>query len=79
MLAVGVPIYVLWLTLIFRYLGHDFLLLIFSRLTSTVWRAAVAEQWMMFLGAAIFMVSLSIYSRSNLVWSNTEELNSKLN
>ena len=27
-----------------------------SRLTSTVWRAAVAEQWLMFLGAAIFMV-----------------------
>jgi len=37
-LAVGVPIYIIWLT-------------------STVWRAAVAEQWLMFLGAAIFMVS----------------------
>lgn len=37
-LAVGVPIYIIWLT-------------------STVWRAAVAEQWMMFLGAAIFMIS----------------------
>ena len=36
-LAVGVPIYIVWLT-------------------STVWRAAVSEQWLMFLGAAIFMV-----------------------
>ena len=36
-LAVGVPVYILWLT-------------------STVWRAAVSHQWLMFLGAAIFMV-----------------------
>ena len=52
-LAVGVPIYIIWLT-------------------STVWRAAVSEQWLMFLGAAIFMVIWTISFILVFLWCSVQ-------
>ena len=50
-LAVGVPIYVVWLTSTVSYFDKE------DDFNFQAWRAGVAGEWLMFLGAFIFAIS----------------------